>query len=62
MTPEDFPGGSVVENPPANAGDKGLIPCPGRSHNILEELSSRATTTEARAARAHALQREKRPQ
>ena len=21
-----FPGGSVVKNPPANAGDKGLIP------------------------------------
>ena len=27
-----FPGGSVVKNPPANAGDKGLIPGPGRSH------------------------------
>jgi len=27
----DFPGGSVVKNPPANAGDTGLIPGPGRS-------------------------------
>ena len=26
-----FPGGSVVENLPANAGDEGLIPGPGRS-------------------------------
>ena len=27
-----FPGGSVVKNLPANAGDTGLIPDPGRSH------------------------------
>ena len=27
-----FPGGSVVKNPPASAGDTGLIPGPGRSH------------------------------
>ena len=27
-----FPGGSVVKNPPANAGGKGLIPSLGRSH------------------------------
>ena len=27
-----FPGGSVVKNPPANAGDKGLIPGLGRFH------------------------------
>ena len=26
-----FPGGSVVENPPANAGDAGSIPGSGRS-------------------------------
>ena len=26
-----FPGGSVVQNPPANAGDMGLIPEWGRS-------------------------------
>ena len=27
-----FPGGTVVKNPPANAGDRGSIPGPGRSH------------------------------
>ena len=27
-----FPGGSVVKNPPANAGDMGSIPGPGGSH------------------------------
>ena len=29
---EGFPGGSLVKNLPANAGDTGLSPCPGRSH------------------------------
>ena len=33
-TDEDFPGGSVVENPPANAGDTGLIPDLVRSHML----------------------------
>ena len=28
----DFPGGAVVKNPSANAGDPGLSPGPGRSH------------------------------
>ena len=28
----DFPGGPVVKNPPANAGDTGSLPGPGRSH------------------------------
>ena len=27
-----FPGGAVVKNPPANAGDTGLSPGLGRSH------------------------------
>ena len=27
-----FPGGAAVKNPPANAGDMGSIPGPGRSH------------------------------
>ena len=30
--PDDFPGGAVVKNPPASAGDTGSIPGPGRSH------------------------------
>ena len=28
----DFPGGTVVKNPPANAGDTGSNSGPGRSH------------------------------
>ena len=31
-TCSDFPGGAVVKNPPANAGDTGSIPGRGRSH------------------------------
>ena len=29
-----FAGGAVVKNPPANAGDTGLSPGPGRSHML----------------------------
>ena len=32
MSSEDFPGGSVVKNLPANAGDTALIPDQRRSH------------------------------
>ena len=32
MTSRGFPGGAVVKNPPANAGDTGSSPAPGRSH------------------------------
>ena len=53
---KDFPGGSVVKNPPANAGDTGLSPGPGRSHmprsnlaHAPQLLSLCATTTEAHA-------------
>ena len=31
LSARGFPGGSVVKNPPANAGDTGLIPGSGRS-------------------------------
>ena len=31
---EVFPGGSVVKNPPANAGDMDSIPGPGRSPGV----------------------------
>ena len=31
---QDFPGGPVVENPPAKAGGMGSIPGPGRSHML----------------------------
>ena len=29
---EGFPGGAVVKDPPASAGDTGSSPGPGRSH------------------------------
>ena len=32
---QDFRGGAVVKNPPANAGDMDSIPGPGRSHMPL---------------------------
>ena len=31
---KDFPGGSVVKNPPANAGNTGSSRVPGRSHML----------------------------
>ena len=34
---QGFPGGAVVENLPANAGDMGLSPGLGRSHMRSEE-------------------------
>ena len=33
-----FPGGAVVENLPANAGDTGSSPGPGRSHMPWSKL------------------------
>ena len=33
-TSKGFPGGTVVKNPPANAGDMGLIPGSGRSPGV----------------------------
>ena len=35
-----LPGGSVVKNLPANAGDTGSIPGPGRSHMSPSTLES----------------------
>ena len=32
VTAQGFPGGSVGKNPPANAGDMGLIPDPEKCH------------------------------
>ena len=64
--PGGFPGGAVVKNPPANAGDTGLSPGPGRSHMTQSNsarapqlLSPRATTTEAHVPRARAPQQKK---
>ena len=62
----DFPGGTVVKNPPAKAGDTGSSLSPGRSHmlqsNYAREpqlLSPCATTTEAHAPTASAPQQKK---
>ena len=55
----DFPGSSVVKNPPSNAGDVCLIP--GRGTKIphaVGQLSPRATTTEPTCSGAHAPQLE----
>ena len=70
----EFPGGAVVKNLPANAGDTGLSPGLGKIPHATEQWSScatttepvlqspRVTTTEAREPRAHAPQQEKPPQ
>ena len=42
-----FPGGAVVKNLPANAGDIGSSPGPGKIPHAMELLSPCATTTES---------------
>ena len=42
----DFPGGAVVKNLPANAGDTGFEPWSGKIPHATEQLSPSATTTE----------------
>ena len=63
-----LPGVTVDKNLPANAGDTGLIPGPGRFHmprsnwaHELQLLNLRAITTEDYAPRAF-MQQEKPPQ
>ena len=34
-----FPGGAVVKNPPANAGDMGASPGLGKIPHVMEQLS-----------------------
>ena len=41
-----FPGGSVIKNLPANAGDTGSIPDQGRSHMMWSKLNLCTTTIE----------------
>ena len=43
---EDFPGGPMVKNLPANAGNTDLIPALERFHMPMRHLSPWATTTE----------------
>ena len=63
-----FPGGSVVKNPPANAGDTGLITGPGSRHETTKAVCHNywacaveqgATASEPLCSRAPALQQEK---
>ena len=42
----DFPGDSLVENPPANAGEKEIDPWSRKIPHAAEQLSPCATTTE----------------
>ena len=49
----DCPGGSLVKNPPANAGNMGSIPSPGmKIPRAMGQLSLRTTTTEPASGRA----------
>ncbi|KAJ8792258.1 hypothetical protein J1605_019950 [Eschrichtius robustus] len=56
-----FPGGAVVKNPPANAGDTGLSPGLGRSH-VLRSNEAHAPQLLSLRSRARAPQQEKPPQ
>ena len=48
----NFPDGPLVKNPPANAGDTGLIPGPGRSHMPGGQLSWHMARTETHASQS----------
>ena len=58
---QGFPGGSVVKNLSASAGDRGSIPGPGRCPCAMEQLSPCVQLLSA-CPRACALQQEKPPQ
>ena len=45
----DFPGGTVVKNTPANAGDTGSSPGPGRSHMPRSRSEERRVGKECRS-------------
>ena len=58
MMPRDFPGGTVVKNPSASAGDMGSSPGPGRSH-MLQSNYARASQLLSLGSRACSPQLEK---
>ena len=58
---QDFPGGTVVKNPPANAGDMGSSPSLGRFH-MSRSNWARVPQLLSLRSRARALQQEKPPQ
>ena len=49
----DFPGGPVVRNLPANAGDRGSIPSAGRFHMLQGNKARVLPTMEPERPRAH---------
>ena len=55
----DLPGGPVVKNPPANAGDTGSTPGPGRSHmpRIIEARVPQQLSLCSRACESQLLSR-----
>ena len=55
----DLPGGPVVKNQPASAGDMGSIPGPGRPHLSQGNQALKLQLLKPVHSRAHALQREK---
>ena len=61
MEGEDFPGGPMVKNRPANAGDTGLNRGPGR-FCTLQSKKAHAPQLLSLSSRAGALQQEKTPQ
>ena len=56
--PEGFPRGSAVKNLPANAGDTGSTPGPGRSH-MWQSKKARVPQLLSPCSRHHALQQKK---
>ena len=50
----DFPDGPVVKNSPANAGDTGSIPGPGKPQHAMEQLNPSATAAEPACPSTHA--------
>ena len=55
----DFPGGPVLKNMPANAGDTGSVFGPGRFHLPWRQLNLCASATESSHPRSCAPQQEK---
>ena len=59
MVSLDFPGGQVVWNLPADAGDTGLIPDPGRPYILLGSWVHVTQLLKPEHSRACVLQQEK---
>ena len=57
--PQGFPGGSVVKNPPANAGGPGLTTGPGKSHIQRNNYTHVPQLPKPELPRACALQQDK---